>query len=240
MATRHADKSSLRTPKTASQQKAAVRRPGRPSGSINTLEQRNRLLDTAMVLFARQGIAETTLSAIAREAGVTPAMVHYYFSSRDQLLDALIDERIQPRRVALSKAFDVNAGDPVMVITQLAERLMQTATEHPWFPGLWMHEVVNDNGMLRQRIVERHGQAHFQHAIDCIAHWQAEGKLNPLIEPSLLFVSMFGLIVLPLVASKSLGNSVIKRKLTPQDIARHAVAILSHGIGPVASRGKKR
>lgn len=240
MATRHADQASTRTPKTNSRRQATARRPGRPSGSVNKPEQRNRLLDTALTLFARQGIAETTLSAIAREAGVTPAMVHYYFSSRDQLLDALIDERIQPRRVALSKAFDVNAGDPVTVITQLAERIMQSATEHPWFAGLWMREVISDNSMLRQRIVERHGLMHHQHAIDCIAHWQAEGKLNPHIEPSLLFVSMFGLIVLPLIASKSWSNHPAKRKLTPEDIARHAIAILSQGVAPASSRGRKR
>lgn len=241
MATRRAENPAPRIPKAkASRLKTAARRPGRPSGSINPQEQRNRLLDTAIVLFARQGVAETTLSSIAREAGVTPAMVHYYFSSRDQLLDALIDERIQPRRVALSKVFDANAGDPMTVILQLAERLMQTATEQPWFPSLWMREVISDNGMLRQRIIERHGQVHFKQATDCIAHWQSEGKLNPHMEPSLLFVSMFGLIVLPLIASKSWSNSAIKRKLTPEDIARHAVAILSHGVGPVATRKGKR
>ena len=70
----------------------AGRRPGRPSGAQHG-EPRTLLLDVALVLFARQGIMETTLGAIAREAGVTPAMVHYYFKTRDQLLDVLIDER---------------------------------------------------------------------------------------------------------------------------------------------------
>jgi len=231
-----AEKSPLRTLKASSRQKAAPRRPGRPSGSVNKQEQRDRLLEAAMVLFSRQGIGETTLSAIAREAGVTPAMVHYYFKSRDQLLDAVIDERIQPRRVALSQVFENDADDPVVVITQLARRLMQTATEQPWFPALWMREVISDNGTLKQRVIERHGHTHLQIALHRIAQWQAEGKLNPAMEPSLLFISLFGLLVLPLIASKYWSNDVQKHAVTPEDIVRNAVAILSHGIGPQPSR----
>jgi TetR/AcrR family transcriptional regulator len=232
MVARNTDKPPTTKRKTTSRRAATPRRPGRPSGAATGPEQRNRLLDTALVLFSQRGIADTPLSAIAREAGVTPAMLHYYFKTRDQLLDVLIDERIQPRRLAIGKVFDMNAGDPVTVITQLAERLMRTATEHPWFPALWMREVFSDNGMLRQRIVKRYGQLHQQSAIDCITHWQAEGKLNPNFEPSLLFISIFGLTIVPLIASQSWRNDPLREKLGPADIARHAVALLSQGVAP--------
>lgn len=59
---------------------------------------REQLLDIALNLFSRQGIANTSLNAIAKEAGVTPAMLHYYFNSREQLLDAMIEERFLPLR----------------------------------------------------------------------------------------------------------------------------------------------
>lgn len=233
MAPPTADKSLPRKTKTASRSAEPVRRPGRPSGSASGLEQRKHLLDTALVLFAHQGIVETPLSAIAREAGVTPAMLHYYFKSRDQLLDVLIEERIQPRRLAIGKVFDPNAGDPVTVITKLAERLMDTCTEHPWFPALWMREIFSDNGVLRQRIQQRYGTLHQQSMLDCIAHWQAEGKLNRAFEPSLLIITILGLTIMPLIATKSWQNDPLRTALGPADIARHAVAILSHGISPL-------
>src|ERR1700761_3521303 len=114
----------------------AARRPGRPTGSARGPEQRARLLDAALTLFARQGIVDTTLGAIAREAGFTPAMVHYYFKTRDQLLDVLIDERFLPLRAALGSPFQNHPDDPVAAITQLARRLVELAAEHPWFPPL--------------------------------------------------------------------------------------------------------
>src|SRR3954471_19677155 len=70
------------------------RSPGRPAKARG--DQRERLLDVALTLFSRNGIAGTPLSAIARRARVTPALMHYYFGNREQLLDALMDERIAP------------------------------------------------------------------------------------------------------------------------------------------------
>jgi AcrR family transcriptional regulator len=43
----------------------------------------------ARASFARNGWAGTSLRAIAREVGVDPALVHYYFASKEELLDAV-------------------------------------------------------------------------------------------------------------------------------------------------------
>ncbi len=53
-------------------------------------------------------------------------MMHYYFKTRDQLLDVLIDERFAPLRASLGVPFQENPDDPVAAITQLAERLVQS------------------------------------------------------------------------------------------------------------------
>ena len=46
---------------------------------------RLRLLDAALACFVRKGIAATSLRDIATEAGVTPALLHYYFGDKAQL-----------------------------------------------------------------------------------------------------------------------------------------------------------
>jgi AcrR family transcriptional regulator len=211
---------------------ANARRPGRPAGSARGPEQRARLLDVALALFARHGIVDTTLGAIAREAGYTPAMVHYYFKTRDQLLDVLIDERFQPLRSALREPFRDNVDDPVAAIAQFARRLVELSGEYPWFPSLWVREVISDGGLLKQRMHERFGDTRQKETLARIARWQREGKLNGQLEPSLLFLSILGLTVLPLANSAMWRNDPVRRKLTADDIARHALAVLQHGVGP--------
>ena len=211
---------------------AAPRRPGRPTGSARGPAQRTRLLDVALALFARQGIVDTTLGAIAREAGVTPAMVHYYFKTRDQLLDVLIDERFMPLRTALGGAFQDNPDDPVAAITQLARRLVDIAIEYPWFPPLWIREVISEGGLLKQRMHARFGNAHRLELLDCIAKWQKAGRLNAGLEPSLVFLSLLGLTILPLATSREWRNDPLWRQVSAHDIARHAIALLVQGVGP--------
>jgi len=55
-----------------------------------------QILDAASRCFARDGFAGTTVQQIAREAGLTKSMIHYYFESKQVLileLQAFIHER---------------------------------------------------------------------------------------------------------------------------------------------------
>ncbi|SAK58912.1 TetR family transcriptional regulator [Caballeronia hypogeia] len=210
-------------------QKRPGRRPGRPSGAHGE-QARARLLDIALEMFARQGIGETTLGAIAREAGVTPAMVHYYFKTRDQLVDMLIDERFVPLRAELGRVFNDPDSEPVDTLRAFVETLVATVDRYPWFAALWVREMISDGGLLRRRMAERFGDEHKERAIERIAVWQKEGKLNPALEPSLVFASLFGLTVFPLATSRWRGEG--GRAITSGQLARHVVALLMNGIQP--------
>jgi AcrR family transcriptional regulator len=70
---------------------AERKRPGRPPGTSDT---RDRILNSARELFARNGIR-----AIAADAGVDPALVHHYFGTKTQLFAAAIHIPIDPMAV---------------------------------------------------------------------------------------------------------------------------------------------
>jgi TetR/AcrR family transcriptional regulator len=211
---------------------AEPRKPGRPVSEAGSPTQRERLIDTALELFAEHGAADTTLAAIAREAGVTPAMMSYYFKTRDQLIDVLLEERFLPVRAAIGGIFEANADDPVAAISQLAQRLVDVATAHPWFPAIWMRGVISGGGLFKQRMEERYGSADRKKALQCIARWQQEGRMNAELEPSLLFLSLLGLTILPLTAIKTWADDPVRKQIGAADIARHAIALLVHGVSP--------
>jgi AcrR family transcriptional regulator len=54
-------------------------------------EGRERLLDAAVRLIAREGIDNVRIARIATEAGVSAGLVHYHFASRDALLEEAIE-----------------------------------------------------------------------------------------------------------------------------------------------------
>ncbi|WP_137145290.1 TetR/AcrR family transcriptional regulator [Mycolicibacterium sp. CR10] len=72
------------------------KRPGRPPGASDT---RERILASARDLFARNGIDNTSIRAVAAGAGVDPALVHHYFGTKTQLFAAAIHIPIDPMAI---------------------------------------------------------------------------------------------------------------------------------------------
>lgn len=81
----------------AAEQPDGRKRPGRPPGTSDT---RQRILDGARELFARNGITGTSIRSVAAAAGVDPALVHHYFGTKQQLFTAAIALPIDPAAIA--------------------------------------------------------------------------------------------------------------------------------------------
>ena len=54
--------------------------------------------EKAKILFFQKGFLNATTQEIADEAGVNRALIHYYFRSRELMLEALLDETLQEKR----------------------------------------------------------------------------------------------------------------------------------------------
>lgn len=54
---------------------------------------RQQILDAALRLFSERGFSRTTVRDIARAAGITDAAIYYHFESKQELLEALVEER---------------------------------------------------------------------------------------------------------------------------------------------------
>lgn len=204
------------------------RRPGRPRGKKDGIDNREQLMDIALSLFARQGIARVSLNAIAKEAGVTPAMLHYYFTSREVLVDRLLEERFMPLRNRISTVFAENPDDPVTALTLMVKVLAELAEQNMWFAPLWMQEMIGEMPILRQHLHARFGNDKYQNMLTVIAKWQAAGKLNRDLSPELLITTLISLVLVPF--SRIRTDERLKT-ITPDVIARHALAIMGQGIG---------
>ena len=53
-------------------------------------DRREEILNTALELFARQGVTHTTMQDIARAAGISKGLIYNYFTSKEDLLHELM------------------------------------------------------------------------------------------------------------------------------------------------------
>lgn len=212
-----------------SRQQAARRAPGRPAAAGHP-QLRERLLDAAIACYVRQGIAATALRAIAAEAGVNPALAHYYFGDKTQLRDAAIAERILPVFERLRELL-LRETDIAGLVAAFVQGVGRIVAEHPWLPPLWVREVLCEGGALRDLLFERIGPQLPQLMARRFAEAQARGELNEDLDPRLLMVSLVGLTLFP-----AAGAPIWRRLFQADDLdfdalRRHTLALLDRGLG---------
>jgi TetR/AcrR family acrAB operon transcriptional repressor len=80
---------------------------------------RDALLDAAERMFERQGVASTTLHAIAAEAGVTRGAVYWHFRDKADLFDAMMARATLPFEQICSDIERLSHDDPVGQLHEL-------------------------------------------------------------------------------------------------------------------------
>ncbi|HEY4802073.1 MAG TPA: TetR/AcrR family transcriptional regulator [Paraburkholderia sp.] len=205
------------------------------------LDMRERLLASATQLFGEQGIAATTMAQIAEAAGVTSAMVHYYFTNREKLLDAVVEERLA-RSIAFvwESAERESARDPHALVEELVARLFDVTSRMPWLPPLWLREIVNEGGLLRERMLKRLPVEQLQRFAARIGEAQRDGSVNAELEAPLLFSSILALVMLPLATSKIWQSTPGFPKIERDALHRHVSALLSAALRPAPQERRAR
>jgi TetR/AcrR family transcriptional regulator len=215
----------------AARKKREPRRPGRPRA--DETNQRERLLDAAVACFAADGVAATSLRGIALRAGVTPALVNYYFGSKEQLLDAFVAERVTPAIQVLREGL-LEAGDnPRAVLAAFVSGVHGVVERYPWWPGIWVREVLNEKGALRDMMQEVIAPQVTQPLARALVDAQQRGAISADLDPRLLVVSLVGLTMFPLAAEHIWRRIFPAGDLDRSVLLRHTLALLDHGLGGI-------
>ena len=206
------------------------RSPGRPVADATV--QRERLLNVATDLFSHRGIQATSLRAIADEAGVTPALLNYYFGNKDRLVDAMVEERFLPLVMRAAEGLQQAGDDPLALVGAFIRDMSRNVAEHPWISQLWVREILCEGGVLRERLMDRVAPLVPLLLAQRFAAAQARGALNPDHDPRLLVVSLIGVTLLPYAAAPIWRGVFANPQIGDDALIAHTLALLKGGMEP--------
>lgn len=86
---------------------------------------RSRLLDSALLLFARDGFASTSVKTIATEAGLATGLLYSHFPSKDALLLALFERGLVDVQASLALAAQVDRAQRLPTLIRGAAALVR-------------------------------------------------------------------------------------------------------------------
>ncbi len=178
---------------------ARRRRPGRPAQEPGGPDVRDRLLEAAGALFAQRGFNEVPIREIARAAGVTPAMIHYYFEDKQGLYDAML-QRALARILERVRTVTAAGGGGSDGIAGLLEVVVGALAAEPWIPPLILREVLSEEGRFRERFIEGYASQIAQLVPALVRREIEAGRFRASLDPKLAFVSLIGMTAFPFVA----------------------------------------
>lgn len=103
-----------------------------PSGRQLATDKAMRIVDAMRSSVARRGVAGSTFDHVAREAGVSRGLLHYYFGSKEQLLVEVARRDSEVRFAVMAAQLDrANTADEL--VSQWVRSLQATVRHEPEF-----------------------------------------------------------------------------------------------------------
>ncbi|MFI5590964.1 TetR/AcrR family transcriptional regulator [Amycolatopsis sp. NPDC051758] len=130
---------------------------GSPRRRPSRAETRRRIITAATTVFAREGIAATSLNDVAAEAGLTKGAVYSNFTGRDDLVLTIMEEHIVERMDRATRVFAELADLDEATAeagTRLLEGIDSDATWHRLlleYWGLAMRNPAVHTGLAERR-----------------------------------------------------------------------------------------
>jgi AcrR family transcriptional regulator len=195
--------------------KAATTKPRRSRGRPKAKEGsvgREAIVASARKVLDKVPPHEATISSIARSAGVDPALVRYYFSSREELLLAVIEDIIATWKFTRPP----QSEGPVVKLTAVIRDIADFALNVRSMQRLMIDECANaKSAQVRRRVREMNAGVVSRWAL--MLHAERESDTHST-DPLFMHVSIIGMCEF-FAAAQSMIMPLVPQGMSAKELA---------------------
>jgi TetR/AcrR family transcriptional regulator len=162
---------------------------GTPTGTYKAGKIRDEnitnIVDAAEKVFVQNGFKGTSIQAIADQAGIPKANVHYYFKSKANLYVAVLDNLMH----LWNDFFDQISedDDPAVVLDEFIRKKVTISYTHPRASKLFAMEIIQGAPHLKDYI-RTDLRLWVRERSKVIDSWIAQGKMTKVDPVHLIFL----------------------------------------------------
>lgn len=192
---------------------------------------RDRIVACARQVFSREGVTNTSLEQVAKEAGVTRGAVYWHFRNKADLFMA-----VRVDTGSLLRLGETPTGDPLTRLENfLLEAMHRLQTEdkvrETYEVMLWRCEYVGEFATIRDDLMAS-GQGFITEVTALYADAKTRGLVDPRLDPTLASLETFCLYAGILKAWLAAPATGLLRANTDAMIRQHvALRRLAPGVG---------
>lgn len=157
----------------------------------DALATRDKLLDTAELLFGERGVSRTSLNDIAVAAGTTRGAIYWHFKDKAALFNAMMERVTLPLEEALNNAGQPPADDsPIAPLARMRAAFLNA-----------LHKTVHDAQTRRVFDIATHKVEYVEEMLDVRdRHLKARDDCVAMTRAGLLQAARLGEVKLPMPA----------------------------------------
>jgi AcrR family transcriptional regulator len=202
---------------------------------VHRERQRRRIMDAAQKLFDVEGIDRVTMANIVSAAGVRASTLYEYFSNKDEIVWALVEEVMSQSSISIRESIEGVTGSALAKITALLEAFGDELVNCPArvrFMAQFDAMYARDWSVERLLALEdRIFPGRFEEFAVWIREGIADGSLRFDLEPDLTMHSIVNAAIGAQRRLASLGSRVEKEYGQPIELLfRETVRILLLGL----------
>ncbi|NND34901.1 MAG: helix-turn-helix transcriptional regulator [Saprospiraceae bacterium] len=156
------------------------------------LKSTQLIVDAALNLFAHQGFYRTTISQIAKQAGISKGLIYNYFASKEQLLEAILDQAMHTGDEVL-ETLQSPEMDPELALDQAIDQIFDLVKANPIYWRLITALSFQEDIISKYKTkLEKHGQDNLTRLTSLLVKM---GVDNPEMEAMYLAASLDGILL---------------------------------------------
>ena len=147
-------------------------------------ENSEKILGAALDVFSQEGFRGATIDRIAEAAGMSKPNLLYYFRSKDEIYQVVLDRMLEAWLKPL-RELDPE-GDPMHELSDYIERKLEMARDYPRESRLFASEIMRGAPILGD-VLSGPLKALVDEKCAVIRGWISAGKIAPIDPRHLLF-----------------------------------------------------
>ena len=145
--------------------------------------RRERILASAAALFARKGVAATTVREIADEVGILSGSLYHHFESKEAIVDEVVSSYLEDLRNRYKTVLATDA-DPRQRLHDMVVASLEVVEAHPHATEIYQNDVNYLSQLERFAYLKNAGKEVQASWLEVINAGIAEGAFLSLIHIS--------------------------------------------------------
>jgi AcrR family transcriptional regulator len=192
------------------------------------------ILDAAEPLFAQQGFAATTIKQIGAAAGVNPALIYYWFGSKEELYRRLL-HRLFSTLVARGSEGLAASSSPGEAVRALLGVQSEVLSSHPSIARLMAREMADHGAAHAQEGIAQLAATVFARLCALIQEGQRAGVFRADLDPRFAAISAVSLIPYFHIFKPAVGILLgAEGEPTPEQLRAYAVHAADFALAALA------